>query len=992
MIEFARTHIIGRAAGHSAVKAAAYRSGTRQYDERNGLTADYSFRGDEVVHSEVLLPDGAPEALLDRTTLWNEIEFAEDKSTRRSSAQLAKDHIIALPRELNLYQQIELAREFAQTLVEQGVGVDLNVHLHSQDNPHAHLMTTTRIIDENGIGGKARHLNGGFFGGKKVVEAEQLRYTWAKFQNQWCEDRGIDLFVTNNDGQWQPEFHHGPKTHMAVLDDPAPARSDVDADRAEAIQSNIEGLVNRVAKQKAVFSAHDLYRELHRHVSNPEHFANTKAVLDDYLKLSAKTAGRKSDKQYFTVRQTLDTELELKHMATELFKPSKRHNRVNEKSRDQIIEKEFDYLSDEQKAAVEHITGAERMSVVVGFAGTGKSTLLKAAAKCWRSKGQRVMGVALAGIAADGLAQGADIKSRTIHSLLYRLDEGKERLSGSDVLVVDESGMIDTGLMHTLIEKVHRAGAKVVLVGDAEQLQPINAGGPLRSLSEQGGYCEISTIRRQRSAVDRAATAQLAKGNAVDAWESYHSRGRVQSRTSVDDAIAALVKNAVTDIETGMSEFGQSVAVLAHSNRHVTQINTLIRQARIGTGAIKNEAVFTAKSTVSDSSLTLDFGVGDRILFRRNDTRLGVKNGSLGTVTHANDGELEVELDDGQTIEFDQQRYDDVAHGYAMTIHKSQGVTVDKSHVLVSNGWDRHLAYVAMSRHKEDLTLYLGEEQFDKHSVTGTISRARVQESAIDFAQRHGIEVKEDDGDIQLLDKPVTPKQQTPQNKATHFLEKGLITEAFRYYESKGCVKSESTTDAVMKKLIADTVVDIKAGESVSVLAHTYQAVGQLNRGIRSQLKSAGAITDEITFKAEHTELTIGVGDHIVFNKDDDQLGVKKGMRGVVTSTKGRLTVDLDGKKIQFNQHDYHSISSGYAMTLHQSSGVDRARVLVSNTYSRHTSYQAMTKHNQALTLYYAKDQFHKGSPVEIMARERSGRGRTDLKKSRSAPTIKRGR
>ena len=145
-------------------------------------------------------------------------------------------------------------------------------------------MTTTRIIDENGIGGKARHLNGGFFGGKKVVEAEQLRHTWAKFQNEWCEKRGIDLFVTNNDGQWRPEIHNGPKTHMAVLDDPPASRESIESDRAAAIQKDIKGLIDRIAKKKAVFTAHDLYRELHRHVSAPQHFANTKAVLDKYLK------------------------------------------------------------------------------------------------------------------------------------------------------------------------------------------------------------------------------------------------------------------------------------------------------------------------------------------------------------------------------------------------------------------------------------------------------------------------------------------------------------------------------------------------------------------------------------------------------------------------------------------------------------------------------------------------------------------------------------
>ena len=170
-----------------------------------------------------------------------------------------------------------------------------------------------------------------------------------------------------------------------------------------------------------------------------------------------------------------DTELELKHMATELLKPSKSHG-VLDRTRNRVVQKEFDFLSDEQKAAVEHVTGSERLSVVIGFAGTGKSTMLAAAAKSWRKSGYRVMGAALAGIAAEGLEQGAEIKSSTIHSLLRRLDKGQEKLNRNDVLVIDEAGMIDSELMHKLIGKVHNTGAKAVLVGDAEQLQPINAG------------------------------------------------------------------------------------------------------------------------------------------------------------------------------------------------------------------------------------------------------------------------------------------------------------------------------------------------------------------------------------------------------------------------------------------------------------------------------------------------------------------------------------
>lgn len=977
MIEFARTHIIGRSAGHSAVRAAAYRSGSRQYDQRNGLSLDYSRRASAVAHSEVMLPEDAPSQLRDRSVLWNEIEFCEDRSNRRASAQLAKDHIIALPRELSLNQQVELARDFAQTYVDQGVGVDLNVHLHSQDNPHAHLMVTTRTIDQYGIGAKARHLNGRFSGGKKLVEAEQLRHRWARFQNEWCKDRDIDLLVTNNDGQWQPELHNGPKTHMAVLDTPLPSRTEVATDRAEAIQTDPSSLIDRVAKQKAVFTAHDLYRELHKHVSDAQQFLTSKAVLDHYLHESGNEKTSSRDKQYFTVRSTLETELDIKRMATQLLKPSRTHNKVTELSRRTVIENDFDFLSDEQKAAVEHITGAQRLSVVIGFAGTGKSSMLKAAAQCWKTRGQRVFGAALAGIAAQGLEDGADIKSSTIHSLLYKLDKDKETLRSSDVVVIDEAGMLDSVLMHKLIQKVNKSGAKIVLVGDAEQLQPIQAGGPLRSISEQGGYCEISTIRRQKSKHDRQATAELAKGNASVALASYRSRGKVHKKETVGEAIDLLVKDTVADFEAG-----KSMAVLAHANKSVDEINHRVRQSLINKGALKNTATFSAKDKDGKTNV-LSIGVGDRILFRKNDTTMGVKNGSLGTVDTAVNGGLKVTLDDGKRVVVDSLDYDEISHGYAMTIHKSQGVTVDQSRVLLSAGWDRHLAYVAMSRHKDDLAVYYGAEHFTKRSINEVIDQSRIQESAIDFAQRHGIDIEEHNGDIKLLDqKPDDAIAQLDNHdkKATELLNKGAVTEAFRHYEKRERVKADNTNDESIDRLVIDAVADIDAGEQVTVLAHTNQAVGRINKKIRSLRIAAGSIKDETVFKTgSDVSIKVGVGDKILFNQDNEKLGISKNTTGVVIGHKnGKLIVSTNSDRIvTFGSREYPSISHGYAVTIHKSKqfDIDRARVLVTNSFNRQVSKLAMSQHKKELTLYYGKKGFKNDSPVETIARERSAGG-----------------
>ncbi|WP_299628104.1 hypothetical protein [uncultured Tateyamaria sp.] len=110
---------------------------------------------------------------------------------------------------------------------------------------------------------------------------------------------------------------------------------------------------------------------------------------------------------------------------------------------------------------------------------------------------------------------------------------------------------------------------------------------------------------------------------------------------------------------------------------------------------------------------------GDRIVFGKNDKDLGVKNGMLGTVVEANDGGLSVALD-GDTrrkMTFDPLQYRSFDHGYAVTIHKSQGATVDQSYVLASRTMDEHLAYVAMTRHRDDMRLYVSQEDRPKWAV-----------------------------------------------------------------------------------------------------------------------------------------------------------------------------------------------------------------------------------------------------------------------------------
>ncbi|SFG37616.1 MobA/MobL family protein [Novosphingobium sp. CF614] len=152
--------VISRASGRSAAAAAAYRSADRLHDER--LDRDHDFTNKSgVVHSEILLPDGAPERLGDRATLWNEVEATE----KRKDAQLAREVEFSIPREMTKAQGIELARDFTQAeFVERGMIADLNVHwdigADGQPKPHAHVMLTMREVGEEGFSAKVRDWKG----------------------------------------------------------------------------------------------------------------------------------------------------------------------------------------------------------------------------------------------------------------------------------------------------------------------------------------------------------------------------------------------------------------------------------------------------------------------------------------------------------------------------------------------------------------------------------------------------------------------------------------------------------------------------------------------------------------------------------------------------------------------------------------------------------------------------------------------------------------
>lgn len=389
-------------------------------------------------------------------------------------------------------------------------------------------------------------------------------------------------------------------------------------------------------------------------------------------------------------------------------------------------------LSTEQAQAVQHVTmDSGAVKSVRGLAGTGKSFMLARAREAWEQAGFSVVGAALAGKAADGLQQGSGIQSQTLHSLLSDIDGGRLALDSKHVIVLDEAGMVGTRQLHKLLGHIHAAGAKAILVGDPQQLQPIEAGGLFRRISEETGYAALEDIRRQDSTEDRAMIKKLIGGEAMAVIEQLSDAG--QLRVEKDDAVAtAMVKDWLENRDS--QKPGESL-MLAGTRADVRKLNQIAREA------LKTKSHLHSEITISTESGEKEFSVGDRVIFQRNSRAFDVRNGQLGTLEswriepHTGSVELSVRMDGGEIVRFDPEGYGHIDHGYAMSVHKSQGVTADNVSVMMSETMsDREWSYVAMSRHRHRLRVFVAEGEGEE--LVRAVKRSRQKGLASDKVHR----------------------------------------------------------------------------------------------------------------------------------------------------------------------------------------------------------------------------------------------------------------
>jgi Ti-type conjugative transfer relaxase TraA len=460
------------------------------------------------------------------------------------------------------------------------------------------------------------------------------------------------------------------------------------------------GVLELMTEQRSTFTGKDLERELSKQIKGElgrAQFAEAVLSHSNAVRLSDQAAGPTTR---YSTRAVLETEQHVLRAAHGLAR-NDRHQ-VGERILASVVsDKTFDGISREQARAVRHATGAEGLALIDGQAGTGKSYTMAAIRQAYEAQGCKVIGLAPTNAVAQDMQRDGFARAGTVHSELFGLNNERTQWAKRTVVMVDEAAMIDTRNMAMLTAHAHAAGAKLILVGDDRQLSSIERGGMFGVLKDRYGAAELAEVRRQHKNDDRRAAELMAEGNFHDALVRYDDKGAIHWTRTQDQARAALVAQWAKD---NAADPSKSRFVFAYTNADVSQLNRDIRQVRKEAGQLEQQ-----DHGFGTKHGRAEFSAGDRVQFTGTDKPRGLYNGQAGTVQAIDGSKFTVRLDGrgNRAVEFDAKEFQDFRLGYAGTIYRGQGRTLDQTYLYHSEHWRSAAGYVALTRHRDKAELFV---------------------------------------------------------------------------------------------------------------------------------------------------------------------------------------------------------------------------------------------------------------------------------------------
>lgn len=796
-----------RGEGKNAVFAAAYIRGEKKTCDRTDETKDFSDKID-VVYANTFLPEDAPHwavALRNgfvvdsegkkhedasgesfSTYAWNQIEFSE----KRVDSQVYFHDDIALPNALNEEQAIELVTDFVQNhLAINGMFCDVAIHW-DKHNHHFHVLMPLRTVTDAGFSKKIRRTKA-----QLTQEVKRVREAWANTANQKLKtlglheridhrsykDRGIDLTPTVKIGK----FDHFPDQTISLRK--IQENELIRKANSDLIQNNPNILAEKIIQEHSFFDSNTVADAINRHVlleqinALDEPIDEVSDPVFDCLLESIQTKEGIFNERALkkSVLEQVDSEVEFQRIYTKIIA----HEQVfslglGEDGREHFVGRHaFDLensllkashllaarttfnvskslvskvghqfgLNESQQRALVHLTRSGNAAIVCGYAGTGKTYMLKAAKEVWEQSGFKMIGLATAGKAASGLESETGIASKTIYGFLQAVKNNKIVIDEKTILVMDEMGMVSLDDMNAVMELARLHGAKFAGVGDDEQTQPVGRGAPQRAMVGAIGAASLDTIIRQEHEWQRQATMLFETNRTGEGFDLYAAQGFVHLHETQSQAFDETVNRWYANYSAEEGADIKDFIIAAFKNETVNRLNVMVR-ARLCT-----QGVLGAGVLVAAESGGIHIAVGERLLFTRNDNQSGVRNGDFATVLQVSEDSktVHVQCDKGGVVSFNTDEYTHFTYGYAATVHKLQGHTTKDCNVLVDGeGWDRHKFLVAATRHKSSLNIHAAKEHFvDLAHLKESVSRHGLNDILADFpvsfAQRRGFNLEQ---------------------------------------------------------------------------------------------------------------------------------------------------------------------------------------------------------------------------------------------------------
>jgi conjugative relaxase-like TrwC/TraI family protein len=493
-------------------------------------------------------------------------------------------------------------------------------------------------------------------------------------------------------------------------------------------------------------------------------------------------------------------------------------------------------LSQEQRRALETITGQGGVTVLIGRAGTGKGVVTSAATRTWQLEGNQVIGTAIAGATAKRLqADTGTDRSMTTDSLLNGIEKGRIRLDPKSVVIMDEAGMADSDRLPRLINLTAQHQTKLLLVGDSAQLSSIGPGGLFKELEGKVPTAELTEVHRARHDWERQAWEEIRQGEPGRALARYQAHDRLHITDTRQEAMQTMVNHWNESRKTVPD--GQAVMITDGSNNERDSLNGMAQERRAQVGEL-------GARTVQLPGKPYGLAAGDQVIFTGQYRIPGaprVENGITGTIIHASRDQDVVTIQTGEPeprdIQVDTSKFSDLSLGYATHIRKGQGLTTETSQVL-AGGWqtDKENIYVSVTRAREQTDIYITREDLGEQGLdTGAIQRLadRMQRSRAQEAS---------------ITKEVSA--QTPERKA-EIAEHAADQSPDLSSRSNTSQPTGGEIDQVLqarqgRQLEWQNAIDVDRSGDVNEQAQEHHAIENLAESMRNEGASEDTITQEI--------------------------------------------------------------------------------------------------------------------------------------------------